>query len=108
MKTKILAILSVLMLTITLSYAKDPQSILQQSIKDQVKYQTTAAEKLLEGAVFVEFSVTADGKLNVINCTSIVGELQSYVFKTISAMTVFADPAVVGKTFLMRFDFKLE
>ena len=108
MKTKILAVIIGLMLTITLSYAKDPQSILQQAISNEIKFPAAASDKNLQGAVFVEFTVTADGKINVLNCNSLVGELQTYVYKKVSGMTVQFTPEMVGQTYLMRFDFNLK
>ncbi len=107
MKTKVYSILTVLMLCVTFSFAKNPQSSLQQTIKNGVQFPSTAIEKHLEGAVFVEFVVKENGTLEIKNCHSLVGELQSYVFKTMSSITVAADPKLTGKTFLMRFDFKL-
>jgi len=107
MKTKVLSILAFLMLTITLSYANDAQAYMQQTIKNEVQFPSWAVDKQLEGAVFVEFTVNSEGKIEVLNCNSLVGELQSYVFETMSGITIAADPDLVGKTFLMRFDFKL-
>jgi TonB family protein len=107
MKTKILSVIAVLMLTITFSYAKDAQSTLQQTIRNEVQYPASALAGHLEGAVFVEFTVTPEGKIEVLNCNSLVGELQSYVFETISEMTVVANPELIGKTFQIRIDFKL-
>jgi hypothetical protein len=108
MKTKIFSVLAILMLTVTISFAKDPQSYLQQSIKSQIDFPSFAADKNIEGAVFVEFTVTADKKIEVLNCTSLVGELQSYVYKKVSGMSVEVTPELMGKTFLMRFDFQLQ
>jgi hypothetical protein len=108
MKIKVVSILTVLMLTITLSFAKDPQSNLQQSIRNEIQFPASAIDKQLEGVVFVEFTITADGKINVLNCNSLVGELQSYVFETMSTLTVGTNPELIGKTFLMRLDFKLK
>jgi hypothetical protein len=107
MKTKVLSVLAILMLTITLSYAKDPQANLQQSIRNEIQFPAAAIDKQLEGAVFVEFTIIADGKIEILNCNSLVGELQSYVFETLSGMTVETNPELIGKTYLMRFDFKL-
>jgi hypothetical protein len=108
MKTKIFSVIAILMLTVTLSFAKDPKSVLQQSIKTNIEFPALAVEQQLEGAVFVEFTVNADKKVEVLNCNSLVGELQSYVYNKVSGMTVEVTPDLIGKTFLMRFDFNLE
>ena len=107
MKTKIIAIITILVLTFTMSNAKNPEFTLQQTIYSQVKFPKVAIEKQIEGIVFVEFTVKEDGKIEVINCASLQGELQSYIFQTLSEITVMADPELTGKTFLMKFDFKL-
>jgi hypothetical protein len=108
MKTKIFAIAAILILTVSLSFAKDPKSLMQQSIKSQIDFPVYASEKNLEGAVFVEFTVNADKKVEVMNCNSLVGELQSYVYNKVSGLTVEVTPDLIGQTFLMRFDFNLE
>lgn len=114
MKTKLISIVAMLMLTLTFSYAENPSNgyaksptDLQQTINNQISFPESAIENLIEGAVFVEFTVKADGSIEVLNCFSEQGELQCYVFSTLSAMKVTPTPEVVGQTFTMRFDFKL-
>ena len=109
MKTKLIAIAAILMLAITSSYAnfaKDPAD-LQKIINSQIAFPSSAIEKHIEGAVFVEFTVQKDGSIEVVNCFSTEGELQSYIFTTLSAMKVTPDIDVVGKIYTMRFDFEL-
>lgn len=107
MKTKIIAIAALIMLTITLAKAKDPQSTLRQTITEQIKFPSSAVDQKIEGVVFVEFTVSTDGKIEVINCNSLQGELQTYVYEVLSETKVTPDREIAGKTFLMRFDFKL-
>jgi len=107
MKAKVILILTTLFLTITLGYAENPQNDLQQIIKSKVSYPVSAIEKNVNGAVFVEFIVNDEGSLEVINCFSLEGELQSYVFNTLSAIKVTPDTEIIGKTYTMRIDFKL-
>jgi hypothetical protein len=107
MKTKIVSILVMLMLTVTLSFAKDAQSVLQQTINSQISYPAFAIEKQVEGTVFVEFKIKNDGKIEVLNCSSLQGELQSYVFLKLSEMSVTPSAELIGQNFLIRFDFKL-
>jgi len=108
MKTKIIAIVALVVLTITFTQAKDPQTSLRQTITEQIKFPASAVEQKIEGTVFVEFKVTTDGKIEVVNCNSLQGELQTYIFQQLSTITVIADPEIIGKTYLMRFDFNLE
>lgn len=107
MKTKILTIAAILMLAINISYAKSPQSDLRQTITEKVKFPSNALEQKIEGTVYVEFKVTPEGKIEVLNCFSLQGELQTYIFQTISGISVSPDPELLGITFVMRFDFNL-
>jgi len=108
MKTKkIISVLAILMLIITISYAKNPMLVLQQRINSQIEFPSFAIDKQIEGAVFVEFTVKEDGKIEVLNCSSLQGELQSYVFLKLSAITITPDIELIGEKFLMRFDFIL-
>ena len=106
MKTKILIVLAMLMLVITNSYAS-PQSVLQQTINSKIQFPVVAIEEQIEGVVFVEFEIKNDGKIEVLNCSSLAGELQSYIFLTLSAMKVTPEAELLGEKFLMKFDFKL-
>lgn len=108
MKTKVIAIVTMLMLTITFAQAKDPQTTLRQTIIEQIKFPASIIHHRIEGVVFVEFKVTAEGKIEVINCNSLQGELQSYVYNTLSGIKIIPDVEFVGTTYLMRFDFNLE
>jgi hypothetical protein len=107
MKTKLFITMAMLMFAVATSFAKDPESTMRQAITTQIEFPKVAAEMQVEGAVFAEFIVKEDGKIEVLNCFSLVGELQSYVFKELSKITVSPDADYNGKTFLMRFDFKL-
>jgi hypothetical protein len=108
MKTKVLSIFAILMLIITASYAMEPLSVLQQTINSQIQFPANAIEKQIEGTVFVEFTVDDYGKIEVLNCSSLQGELQSYVFLKLSGMVITPDEELTGNKYLMRFDFKLE
>jgi outer membrane biosynthesis protein TonB len=88
--------------------AKSPQSILKQAVSSSIEFPAAAIEKQIEGAVFVEFTVTDEGKIVVLNCNSSEGELQTYVFQKLSETTVEPQIETVGQTFLMRIDFELE
>ncbi|NTW32391.1 MAG: hypothetical protein HGB12_07180 [Bacteroidetes bacterium] len=107
MKTKIIAILAMLMFTFTSTQAKDPKSLLTQTINSKISFPTAAVQKHIEGTVFAEFKVAEDGKIEVVNCFSAQGELQSYVFLTLSGIKVTPDEEIIGKIYSMRFDFKL-
>jgi hypothetical protein len=108
MKTKLISILAILILSITASFAKSPQSILKQAVSSSIQFPTTAIEKQIEGIVFVEFTVKEDGKIEVLNCYSTEGELQTYVFQKFSEITIEPQFEMIGQSYVMRIDFKLE
>ena len=108
MKTKLFIATAIMMFVVATSFAKDPEAVkMRNAITTQIEFPNLAAELQLEGAVFAEFIVKEDGKIEVLNCFSLVGELQSYVFKKLSEISVTPDAEYIGKTYLMRFDFKL-
>jgi hypothetical protein len=107
MKTKVLPILAAMIFIFTATYAKDPQAVLRRSITAEVEFPKVAVDLQKQGTVFAEFTVKEDGSIEVLNCFSFEGELQSYVFQKLASLKVNADPGIVGKKFLMRFDFEL-
>lgn len=107
MKTRILSLIALLIFTAGISRAADVVPDIREQIMKQVKYPTSLSEKLVQGTVYVEFLVKDDGSLEVINCFSKIGELQNYIFKTLSDIRVEASVNEVGKNMVMRFDFKL-
>jgi hypothetical protein len=107
MKTKLIFTMLVMMFVIATSFAKGPESNMRNEITAHIEFPKIVADLQLEGAVFAEFIVKEDGKIEVLNCSSLVGELQSYVFLKLATMTVTPAAELTGKTYLMRFDFKL-
>jgi hypothetical protein len=108
MKTKILSVMFILMATVLTGYAESPQSALQKTISSNVKFPPAAIEKQIEGTVYAEFMVKENGKVEVLNCFSLQGELQSYIYDLLSSTTVSPHPDIRGKTFSMEFEFQLE
>lgn len=106
MKKSIL-ILTILMLIISISYANSPESVLQQTIKSQIQFPAFVLDEQIEGTVFVEFTIKEKGSIEVLNCSSLQRELQSYVFLKSSSLNVNPDPERTVKNFLIRIDFKL-
>lgn len=103
-----MTIAAILMLSFTFCFASDPQSDLNLAISKKITYPSFAVAQRIEGAVFVEFTVSEEGKIQVKNCNSLEGELQSYVYQTLDGSTVSPSKELNGKTFLMKFDFILE
>lgn len=108
MKTKITTVVIILMLFATSIFAKSPQSELQQTIKSHISYPEALIQKQIQGSVFIEFTVKEDGKIEMLNCNSLSGDLMVYVVNEISTITVLSAPELTDQTFTMRFDFKLK
>lgn len=108
MKTKILIPLAILLLAVTATFAKSPKTELQQTIKSHIVYPEDLVKKLIQGSVFVEFTIKNDGKIEVLNCNSLSGDLMVYVVDELSSIALNVSPELYGQNFTMRFDFKLE
>jgi hypothetical protein len=110
MKTKLLLIATMLIASITMGYAKDPNPTevnLKKIINKEISYPKAAIEQNIEGEVTVEFKVTADGKIEVINCYTNQGVLYTHVMKSLENITITPDEQLTGKTFTIQFDFEL-
>ena len=107
MKSLMMILLSMMLFVVTTSFAKSPEISMREEISTHIEFPKPVADLQLEGTVFAEFTVREDGNIEVINCFSLVGELQSYVFQELSKIIVTPDAGVTGKPFLMKFDFKL-
>jgi TonB family protein len=93
-----------------MSYAKDPspsQVNLKKIINKEVSYPETAVNQKIEGEVTVEFKVTDDGKIEVINCYTDQGVFYTHMMKTLESIKLNPDDELTGKTFSMKFIFKL-
>lgn len=108
MKAKILTIAIILILSVTTVFATCPQSELQQTIKSHIAYPADFIKKLIEGSVFVEFTIKENGIIEVLNSNSLSGDLMVYVVDELSSISLAVSPGLCGQKFLMRFDFKLE
>ena len=107
MKTKAIFILAILVMMITVCYAKSPLTTMKETISSKIQFPKNAVENQIEGSVAVEFTVTGDGKVVVLKCLSSQSELQSYVFQTLNGTTVSPDMGIAGETYSMHFDFVL-
>lgn len=108
MKTKTLITLAILFFTVTVVFAKSPQSDLQQTIKSHITYPADLIKKQIEGSVFIEFTIKENGIIEVLNSNSLSGDLMVYVVDELSSIMLTGCPELFGQNFTMRFDFKLE
>jgi hypothetical protein len=107
MKTKLMMMIAVMMFTFSSLFATNDVSSLMKTINSKISFPAMAIERHIEGTVFVEFTVTAKGEIEVLNCNSLEWELQTYVFQTLSGISIKPNPELTGKVFTMRFDFNL-
>lgn len=112
MKTGKLVLLFALLLSINFAYAtnnteNNDESKVKEAIKQEITYPEFAIEAKLEGEVLVSFTVNKDGKIDILRTNSVYKELESYVVEKMKTMTVSADEAEIGKTYNMKFSFKL-
>lgn len=107
MKTKVLIAIAIMMFAFTATFAKDPETTLRETVRAHIEFPEFTIEQLIEGDVYAEFTVKEDGSIDVLNCFSTQGELQTYVYKELSTIVVNPDPSLIGGTYTMKFEFKL-
>ncbi|MFZ4401230.1 MAG: hypothetical protein ACOYO1_14425 [Bacteroidales bacterium] len=107
MKTKILAMLALLLISIS-SFAGNDELNFKQSVITQIKYPEFAKTLRLEADVYISFTVNERGEIEVTQCNSISSELMDYVKKELKKINVNTDNEVIGKTFYFKFSFKYQ
>jgi TonB family protein len=68
------------------------QDELMKFLKDNLKYPEAAKEKNIEGTVFVEFVINANGKVREVTASDIVGEDVDFLLKEEAVRVVAAMP----------------
>ncbi|MBC8343102.1 MAG: hypothetical protein ISR55_04115 [Bacteroidetes bacterium] len=112
MKKGIWAVLVTLLFGINFAIAMDntdeiKDSKVKQAIINEITYPEFAINNKIEGDVFVSFLVNKDGKIRIIRTNSIFNNLESYVIEKMKTMTIKVDDVEIGKTYDMKFSFKL-
>jgi len=114
MKTiKIISIaILLIMMTGFASSAKDNNKTTQKNglktmLAKEVKYPAFAKEKYLEGNVFVQFTVNNEGKIEINAINYLDVELGDYVKECLGKIVVEKEDSTIGKTQVIKFEFKM-
>lgn len=112
MKTKITLLTAMLLIGFSSVFASIPsldgtKVDARQEIKVSIDYPDFAIEQGLEGVVYVRLEVLDNGKVNILNASSLSNDLLRYVVDNIEAM--YFDPAIyiTGQPFNLKFSFLL-
>ena len=107
MKTKILAMLALILISIS-SYAGNDELNFKQTVVAQIKYPEFAKAEKLQADVYVSFTVTEKGEININLTNSINPDFMDYVKTELKKINVATDNEVIGKTFNFKFSFKYQ
>ncbi|MGD0710063.1 MAG: energy transducer TonB [Bacteroidales bacterium] len=112
MKTTIIAIISIVLLSIAVSGKANANSItpgnLEKLIGKQISYPDFAKQQKLEGVVLVDFSVNPDGTITVNQTNASNASLKDYVVAKLKQLNIIPSKDNINKTYDIRFDFKYE
>lgn len=107
----ITAAVVIVMISTFSSFAKDNKttvkSNLKKEISKQISYPEMAIETKKEGTVFVQFTVSEDGKLLVNQMNYLDVTFGDYVKQRLSKIKIDKNDPEIGSTHTMKFDFKL-
>ena len=114
MKTiKIISIsIIIIMMTGFTIYAKDNKKTdqkneLKSMLAKYVKYPAFATKNLEEGSVFVQFTITEEGKIEINTMNYFNAELGKYVKECLGKIEINKNDISIGKIKAIKFDFKL-
>ena len=112
MKTTIIAIISIVLLSVAVSGKANANSItpgnLEKMIGKQISYPDFAKQQKLEGVVLVDFSVNADGTISVNEANASNASLLDYVVAKLKQLNIIPSKDIVNKSYDVKFDFKTE
>ena len=96
------------LLSFTTAHAdEDDTAMLKQTVKQAIEYPEFAVEENLEGTVWVEFSLTEDGKIKVEQLNSDCIPLKNYVLEELDGMDASKFVDAKKEKYQMHFDFHL-
>jgi outer membrane biosynthesis protein TonB len=108
MKTKLLFLVMTVILGLNFAFATEPEVAVKKMINDQITYPDFAVKSLIEGKVYVTFSIDQDGKITVKESNSLNEELRKYVVEKMDDLKVTPGKDYDGKTYSMKFTFELK
>ena len=101
----------IIMMTAFSSFAKDNKTNQKSSLKKvlakEISYPEFAIETEKEGAVFVQFTISDEGKIIIENMNYEDVTLGDYVKEQLSKVVIDNTDTAIGSTHAMKFDFKL-
>ena len=83
------------------------ETSLSSRIRSEISYPAAAFDRNIEGLVLVSFSVDSLGNLHLTGVNASHPELSDYVVRTIENIRVLPSDNAVGKSFNMKFVFRL-
>ena len=112
MKTTIITIVSIAMITIAGSGKVNAKSInpgnVEKLVSKEISYPDFAKQQKLEGVVLVDFSVNPDGTISVNGANASNASLLDYVVAKLKQLNIIPSKDNINKTFDVKFDFKSE
>jgi outer membrane biosynthesis protein TonB len=112
MKTIIISLISLMLITATGSFAKaantDNPTKIEKLLKRTIAFPEFAKQEKIEGVVLVNFTINADGTLNVNMTNESSNELKDYVLSKLNMIKLKPDNTEEGKTYNVKFEFKFE
>jgi hypothetical protein len=86
---------------------KSKEVNVKKTISHEISYPAFASEQNIEGDVYVSFNIDQDGKVNILRTNSAIPELKDYVEGKLRKKEFETNNNEVGKTYIMKFTFKL-
>jgi TonB family protein len=112
MKTTIITIISLMLLTVAGSNKVNANSInpgsINKLLQKEISYPDFAKQQKLEGIVLVNFSVNTDGTISVNLTNASDASLKDYVVSKLKQLKILPTKDNVDKTYNVKFDFKFE
>ncbi len=110
MKTTIIAIISIVLLSVAVGGKANANSItpgnIEKMIGKQISYPDFAKQQKLEGVVLVDFSVNPDGTISVNEANASNTSLLDYVVAKLKQLNIIPSKDIVNKSYDVKFDFK--
>ncbi len=112
MKTIIISLISLMLISTTGGFAKaansDNPTKIEKLLKKTISFPDFAKKEKMEGVVLVSFTVNSDGTLSV-NLTNESSEaFKKYVVDKLSQIKLKPGNSEAGKTYNVKFEFKFE
>jgi TonB family protein len=111
MKTKMISLMIAGLILFIPAFASnnvpEKSTGLGDRIRTNISYPAVAYQKKIEGLVLVSFTVDSNGAIRIDGVNASNSELRDYVLNTIRNTKILPSDNVYGKSFNMRFVFRL-